>query len=246
MPYRVILFDLFGTLVHFGPELPVPAGTRPPLRWLAWLEEGLADDLPGIALDRLAEALVAVTEEIVARRPPEFLEVPSRERFRRALVRLGVRENLVETAERLSERHMAHLAAETELPAGHRELLAELGCDYRLGLVSNFDQGATADRILRRHALRDFFAAILISDDFGRRKPHPSIFRAALERLGVDAAAALHVGDTVADDVLGARAAGIDVAWIDRRGEGPPDEAWAPTYTLERLADLRIVLARSR
>jgi HAD superfamily hydrolase (TIGR01549 family) len=247
MPYRVILFDLFGTLVHFKPRLPVPPSAHepPPQRWLAWLQEGLAEDLPGIPFDRLVEVLAAVTGEIVAARPPEFLEVPSRERFRRALVRLGVRENVLALAERLTERHMAYLADETELPAGHLELLEELGRGYRLGLISNFDEGGTARRILRKHGLDELFAATLISDGFGRRKPHPSIFRAALAELGADAAAALHVGDTLADDVLGARAAGIDVAWIDRKGQGLAGGDPAPTYTIGRLAELRAVLARS-
>lgn len=246
MKYRVILFDLFGTLVHFKPELPAPpnAHERPPRRWLSWLEEGLAEDLPGVPFERLVEALAAVTGEIVAARPPEFLEVPSRERFRRALARLGVRENVERAAERLTERHMTHLAAETELPAAHLDLLEDLARDYRFALISNFDEGGTARSILRRHRLDAFFAATLISDGFGRRKPHPSIFRAALARLDADAAAALHVGDTLADDVLGARAAGIDVAWIDRKSEGLGDGDPKPTYTLARLTDLRAVLAR--
>ena len=55
----------------------------------------------------------------------------------------------------------------------------------------------------------------------GARKPDPAIFREALRGLGVDAAAALHVGDSVALDGAGARAAGIDVRILDRAARAP-------------------------
>jgi putative hydrolase of the HAD superfamily len=247
MPYRAILFDLFGTLVHFKRQLPVPRpGRSSPDGWLDWLQAGVARDLPGVPFERFVEALAAVTEEIARTRRPEFIEVSSPERFRRALERLAVGGDVIGTAARLSQIHMAYLASETELPLGHRELLQEIGSEYRLALISNFDHAPTAERILRQHGLRNHFTATLISDGFGRRKPHAAIFQAALDALGVEASEALHVGDTLGDDVAGARAAGIDVAWIDRKGEGLPPGGEAPTFVLGRLADLRVVLRGSR
>jgi putative hydrolase of the HAD superfamily len=65
---------------------------------------------------------------------------------------------------------------------------------------------------------------ILDSQVVGSEKPDPGIFRIALERLGVDAADAVHVGDTRFADVAGARAAGIRVLHID-----PYDECPAPS-----------------
>jgi putative hydrolase of the HAD superfamily len=50
----------------------------------------------------------------------------------------------------------------------------------------------------------------------GAAKPDPAIFDLALRRLGVEAAAALHVGDVPELDGEGARAAGIDVVIVDR------------------------------
>jgi HAD superfamily hydrolase (TIGR01509 family) len=49
----------------------------------------------------------------------------------------------------------------------------------------------------------------------GVEKPDPRIFRIALERSGVPAARALHLGDNHSTDVLGARAAGVRVALVD-------------------------------
>jgi putative hydrolase of the HAD superfamily len=85
----------------------------------------------------------------------------------------------------------------------------------KLGLVSN--TGRDLDAFVAHHRL-DVDAAIG-SGAFGRTKPHPTIFRAVLERLGVDPADAAMVGDSVEDDVEGARAAGIERAFLlDRDG----------------------------
>jgi putative hydrolase of the HAD superfamily len=54
--------------------------------------------------------------------------------------------------------------------------------------------------------------AIVLADEVGARKPDARIFQAAVEQLGVDAAAALHVGDRLEDDVGGAANAGLATA----------------------------------
>jgi putative hydrolase of the HAD superfamily len=233
-PYRVLIFDLFGTVVHFRTAVPYAGGPA-----YDWLRRPLADLCPELELDGLAAALLDVSREIAAARPPHYREVPSSERFRRALARLRQGGDHVATAGALSEAHMAHLAAQTELPAGHGELLRELAGRRRLGLLSNFDHGPTARAILARHAIAPYFASIVISAEHGRRKPHPAIFETALAELGVAASEALYIGDTHEDDVVGARAAGIDVAWLDRMGRDldPP-----PTHRIAALPDLRALL----
>jgi FMN phosphatase YigB (HAD superfamily) len=59
------------------------------------------------------------------------------------------------------------------------------------------------------------FDFVLDSGVVGIEKPDPRIFAMALDRFGVPAPRALHLGDNFATDVLGARAAGIPVALID-------------------------------
>ncbi len=51
--------------------------------------------------------------------------------------------------------------------------------------------------------------AIVLAGEVGVRKPDPAIFERALEELGVDATAALHVGDRIEEDVAGPSALGI-------------------------------------
>lgn len=242
---RAILFDLFGTVVRFVAR--VPAVQTASSQWHAamqWLQEAAARELPRIAFEDLLTALMRVTEEIVRQRPPEYREVPSGDRFYRALRQLGVEaERAPEIAARLSLAHMSNLASMTAVHPGHVRLLAQLAPHYRLGLVSNFDHGPTARRILSDHGLAQFFNVILISDDFGQRKPHPAIFEAALRALGVTAAEALFIGDSLSDDVGGAHNARLPVAWLNAKRDAIPPDVPAPDYVIAELTDLPLLLA---
>jgi HAD superfamily hydrolase (TIGR01549 family) len=96
----------------------------------------------------------------------------------------------------------------------------------RIGLVSNGIRDLTA--FVAHHRLD--VDAIVDSRTHGRVKPHPTIFQAALDRLEVDAAAAVMVGDSLVEDVEGARALGMRAILIDREERHPEVE--------ERLTDL--------
>ncbi len=243
---QALLFDLFGTVVHFAPQVPTVevAGTAR-RSTMSWLRESAEQELPHVAFDDLLRALMEVTEEIIRQRVPEHFEVPSRERFRRALQRVGVvPEQAPEIAERLSLAHMAHLASMTVLPPEHLSLLHDLARCYRLGLVSNFVHGPTARRVLSHHGVAGFFDTTVISAEFGRRKPRPEIFAAALEAIGVSAADALFIGDSVDDDVIGANNAGVPVVWLNSRGAPLPPDTPPPQAVIARLTDLPAALDR--
>jgi putative hydrolase of the HAD superfamily len=107
----------------------------------------------------------------------------------------------------------------------------------RLAVVSNWD--SRLRRILEDHGLHTRFDAVVISAEVGWRKPHPAIFHRALELLGAGPGEVLHVGDSVGDDVGGARAAGIRPVLLDRKGgrAGGRDPGGA-----EVIRDLRQIL----
>ena len=96
----------------------------------------------------------------------------------------------------------------------------------KLGLVSN--TGRDLEEFVRHHGL-DVDVAIG-SRSHGFTKPHASIFRAALERLGVAPERAAMIGDSPDDDVEGARALGMTAFLLDRDGRHPEWEG--------RLTDL--------
>jgi HAD superfamily hydrolase (TIGR01549 family) len=243
-PPRALLFDLFGTVVQFQPQVPTVEVAGTPWRTtMGWLRATAERELPHVPFDDLLPALMKVTEDIVRARPPEFFEVPSRERFRRALLHVGIAsQHATAIAERLSLAHMAHLASMTVVPAEHTALLQQLAGRYPLALVSNFDHGPTARRVLRDHGLAGVFTATLISAEFGRRKPHPAIFAAALHGLGVRPDEALFIGDSLGDDVLGAHNAGVPVAWLNAKNTPLTPGTRAPQHVITRLTDLRAVL----
>jgi putative hydrolase of the HAD superfamily len=89
-----------------------------------------------------------------------------------------------------------------------------------IGLVSN---SARDVREFARHHSLDVDAGIS-SFHHGHTKPHASIFRAVLDMVGVEPAEAAMVGDTIADDIEGARALGMKAILVDREGLHPDFE----------------------
>jgi putative hydrolase of the HAD superfamily len=85
------------------------------------------------------------------------------------------------------------------------------------GIVSNWD--SRLEGICRGLDLSGRLDFILYSALAGVAKPNPRIFELALARAGVAPDRVLHVGDSLADDVAGARAAGLDALWLRRHRE---------------------------
>ena len=108
-------------------------------------------------------------------------------------------------------------------------LLREHG--LKIGLVSN--TGRDLGTFVRHHGL-DVDAAVG-SGTYGKTKPHPTIFRFALEQLAVSADDAVMIGDSIEDDVEGARAIGMRAILLDREGRFPEIE--------DKLEDLRALPA---
>ena len=94
---------------------------------------------------------------------------------------------------------------------GVRELLPRLrALGIRMGVVSNSSFSTTTlERELERHGIRQEFAFVISSAEYGVRKPDPLIFEVALARLGTTAEETWFAGDNVDFDILGARGAGI-------------------------------------
>jgi len=84
----------------------------------------------------------------------------------------------------------------------------------KIGLVSNTSRDLDA---FIRHFELDV-DAWLASGSHGKVKPSPTIFRAVLDLLEVEAEVAAMVGDSLADDIEGARALGMRAFLLDREG----------------------------
>jgi len=74
--------------------------------------------------------------------------------------------------------------------------------------------------VLELAGLAPLVDAVVTSAAVGAAKPAPEIFRHALALAGAQPARALHVGDSAAEDVAGARASGIPALLLARDARG--------------------------
>jgi putative hydrolase of the HAD superfamily len=115
-------------------------------------------------------------------------------------------------------------------------LLADRGIG--LGLISN------SHRCLRsfqaHFSLNGLITVAVSSPDERYMKPHPAIFRTALDRMRVRPEDAVMVGDSVSHDVEGARRAGMRGVLIAR--EGPPAGLPDDVIAIQSLRELPALL----
>jgi putative hydrolase of the HAD superfamily len=106
---------------------------------------------------------------------------------------------------------------------------------HRLVVVSNWD--CSLPDWLGPTGLLELVDGVVTSADVGAAKPDPAVFRKALELAGVDGAGAVHVGDSLDNDVAGARAMGIRAILVQRGGEPP-----AGVETVRALTEIAALL----
>ena len=200
---RAVLLDALGTLV----ELPAP--------WPALVEELAAR---GVVIDE-EQARAALRAEMAYYRAhhDEATGMAELDDLRDRCTEV-LRAALPERARSAADLRGALLAslrfrAYPEVP-GVLDELRELG--VARVVVSNWDVSLRA--VLDETGLASLLDGLVISAEVGASKPDPAIFARALAVAGVSAGEALHVGDTAAADLAGARAAGIRALHLDRSG----------------------------
>jgi len=104
------------------------------------------------------------------------------------------------------------LADSLETLHANTPLLRALSRRYRLGVVSNF-YGNLA-QVCEDAGIRSLFGVLVDSAAVGCTKPAPQIFQHALDALGVTAAKATFVGDSLPRDMAGARSVGMRHIWL--------------------------------
>lgn len=166
--------------------------------------------------------------------PDRSMEEIRRQSFKEVLRGLGLcGDELDRIAKDVTEQYFEARFGDPHLYDDVRPALADLAATYALGAISN------GNSYPERLGLNTPFAAIVLAQEVGARKPDRAIFEAALQAAGSTAAESIMVGDSLNEDVSGALRAGWRAVWLDRRGEqgGPPD---VPRVT--SLRDLRAVL----
>ena len=105
----------------------------------------------------------------------------------------------------------------------------------KLGIISNWDERLRP--LLEELNLSAWFDAIVASHDLARPKPAVELFTRAAALLGTSPGSMLHVGDSAAEDVEGARAAGMRAVLLER-GNGPAPGRGGGHARIRTLADI--------
>lgn len=197
-----ILFDAGNTLVHLDYA-----------RLAAGVGEALAMPLSAAELEAAAGPAALAMEQQHLRTDRERGSAYLLELFRRVGVPPERTEALRDALLAMHQRQ--HLWATNDPRVGAAlERLRAAG--YRLGVVSNSDGRAAA--ALAACGLLEHFEIVVDSGEVGIEKPDPRIFLFALDQMGLSPDDAIYVGDLYEVDVVGARAAGLDVVLLDPFG----------------------------
>jgi putative hydrolase of the HAD superfamily len=218
MPLRAVLFDVDFTLCRPGPELSADRYARIAARHGITLDTGSYDDAREAAVLNLKRHPELLHDESIWHRFTEDIfigmggpEVLASECATEIEEGWGVSENFE--------------LFEDVLPVLDELRLAEL----RIAVVSNGIRDLHA--FVAHHRLD--VDAIVDSRSHGRVKPHPTIFQAALAALAVAPADAVMVGDSLEEDIDGARALGMRGILLDREQRHPEvDERLTDLYAL--------------
>jgi putative hydrolase of the HAD superfamily len=138
-----------------------------------------------------------------------------------ALDRVGVTDEWLTDA--LAAHHTEERRARYRLFPDALATLQRLHRRYHLGLITNGLTEIQREKI-ERLGIEPYFETILISQQVGMAKPDAGIFQQALSRVPCEPWEAVMVGDSLARDIAGARAAGLHTLWVrlDR-----PRELWS-------------------
>jgi putative hydrolase of the HAD superfamily len=133
----------------------------------------------------------------------------------------------------------------TPLRPGAIETLTALRArGLRLGIISNTIQPARhMDDGLVLRGLAGYFPVRVYSSAARVAKPHPQIFRDALDALGVAPECAAYVGDRLHADIAGAQGVGMKGILIEVAHRTEHDPAIVPDARIGELPELLAVLS---
>lgn len=114
----------------------------------------------------------------------------------------------------------------------------------KIGLISNVNSKGQVPTSLDQYQIKHFFNPIVLSSEYGRRKPDPAIFHYAASLAKVPTSDCVYIGDRIARDIVGATHAGFGLAVQITHGfeHGEPDDGAAPDAIISDLESLVEIL----
>lgn len=164
------------------------------------------------------------------------LEAIRREAFRRTLRDIGKAND--DLAEHLNAIYIKHRFEDTRPYDDVLPVLRDLRNKYSLGLLSN------GNSYPERTGLSGIFQFVIFSQDYGIEKPDPGIFQITLNKAQCSLQELLHVGDSLVNDVSGAKGVGVKSVWLNRK-EIPNGTGITPDFEIKSLKELPEILRQS-
>jgi HAD superfamily hydrolase (TIGR01549 family) len=243
--YKALIFDLCDTIMPYRndrkPEAIIRGEkiyTTTPL-----LYNCFRADHTGIPYLEFYDHFISATESVVDLRASGY-EVLAAVRFDLFLDRLKISPSNHRSTlhQNLLDIHLKQVADCLICPQKNRDLLIQLKEEYSIGLITNFDDTDTVYSILHRENIHGIFNTILISSEFGLRKPRKEIFLAACKNIEISPSEALFIGDSLTSDIAGAKGVGMDAVWINPEGDSVSDNVPQPDHVLSHFSDLKGIL----
>jgi putative hydrolase of the HAD superfamily len=146
----------------------------------------------------------------------------------------------------LVEAYLSEWNTAVVYPPGVADLVGALADRFRLAVVTNTHQADLVAAHLSAMGIAGLFEAVVTSVEVGWRKPHPAIYTAALECLGITAGNAVFVGDSFIADYAGPTAVGLTAFLIDpdQQHSVPPGRRLSSLHELP--AHLKIYMTDNR
>ncbi|MDI6691307.1 MAG: HAD family hydrolase [Candidatus Bathyarchaeota archaeon] len=208
MPHvKAIIFDFIGTLTNVK-NYSLENSKRK-------LYKALVDAGFNVGAESFLEAYTQAHEKYRVIRYEKLVEVTNAVWISEALNYLGFKANPDDTRIKTAvniffEDYLNSL----ELRPCVRKLLEKASTNHKLGIISNFTYAPVIYAGLRKLGINQFFNVVLVSEEVGWRKPHMKIFEEVLKRFGIVGEEAVYVGDSPAEDIMGAKAAGMKTIFV--------------------------------
>lgn len=238
MTTKAVLFDMFDTLmlIEKDHEFYAPSLQRM-YRYLT--KKGI--DVP---FEKFESTYIEERDRLYAKADLTLEEPHFNVRVSETLKKLGYNiptasPTVAAATSEFCEEFIKYVRIDDDAEAALRALFGK----YKLGIISNFAIPECVLKLLKASNIDWLFDVVVVSGAINKRKPNPEIFRRTLKILGVSAAEAVFVGDTIDADIEGSKAVGMRAIYIERRSQ-KNSERFCPDQTIKSLRELSLALER--
>ncbi|MCY4403948.1 MAG: HAD family hydrolase [Candidatus Poribacteria bacterium] len=213
---KVMRHSLKQTLTELQKQVPTQRALELTIELMVWIREQYAQEVKGKIWN---------------------LEEIRKGAFERTLEYVGYPDK--DLAEHLNTIYLKHRFEDIELYPDVIPTFDVLAPHFKLGLLSN------GNTYPERCGLQDRFEFVIFSQDVQVEKPNPKIFEITTQQAGCEFSQLLHVGDSLENDVAGAKNVGVPSVWLNRQGVSNNTDI-QPEYEITTLAEIPGILGLYR